>query len=469
MDTDFKSKVEDLYNRSYKIFDRAELFNARRSGSEYHVDIPKDYEEDFFAVVERVTLNLMQDKDNFYGYFLFQMDRKIRFDIDSPSGINFKNAKFVLYINPVLFLQLGMNEMKSTIKHEILHVLSLHLIRIKELKGKVSTLALNLAMDITVNQYLDCLPPYAVTLSSVNLKYNLDMKQFNTLKYYAQNIQGELDLNDEDKNGSEDDSKHNEDTNYGFTPETSHNIWEESSDVDEGTVRDFTEKYIRSAEKGTLSVHVQSLVDKLRNSRPSIPWNIYLKKLLGTVLSGKKKTITIRNRRQPYRLELKGELRNHKAEIVVAIDISGSISNEEFKQAMREVLGIVKNYDHKISVIECDNDIRRVYSVKNERDIKDRKMQGGGTRFSPVFKYCNKNRIDLLIYFTDGKGEKKLDMMPTGYKVLWILSGRSEKLSLQKPYGAVKKLKKVAIVDSCVDLKDIKTDGYSMNNQEPIF
>ena len=54
---------------------------------------------------------------------------------------------------------------------------------------------------------------------------------------------------------------------------------------------------------------------------------------MGTVESNKKKTITRRNRRQPNRLDLRGELRNHKAEIAVAIDISGSISDEEFKQA----------------------------------------------------------------------------------------------------------------------------------------
>ena len=37
----------------------------------------------------------------------------------------------------------------------------MHLIRAKELKDKYSTLAINMAMDIVVNQYLDYLPPYA--------------------------------------------------------------------------------------------------------------------------------------------------------------------------------------------------------------------------------------------------------------------------------------------------------------------
>ena len=56
-----------------------------------------------------------------------------------------------------------MEQMQSTIKHEILHVLSQHLIRLKDFKDKYSTLALNLAMDVVVNQCLDCLCPYSIT------------------------------------------------------------------------------------------------------------------------------------------------------------------------------------------------------------------------------------------------------------------------------------------------------------------
>ena len=77
--------------------------------------------------------------------------------------------------------------------------------------------------------------------------------------------------------------------------------------------------------------------------------------------------------------------------------------------------------------------------------------------------------INLLVYFTDGKGEKKLGVIPRGYKVLWVISGRGDELSLKKPHGAVKKLKKIEVKDTSVDMKDVRTDGYSMNNQEPIF
>ena len=57
----------------------------------------------------------------------------------------------------------------------------------------------------------------------------------------------------------------------------------------------------------------------------------------------------------------------------------------------------------------------------------------------------NEKKINLLVYFTDGKGENKLRVLPKGYKILWVISGRGDKLSLKEPYGAVKKLSKVKI------------------------
>lgn len=469
MESYFERRVNKLYQQVNKLIDSAEMYKAKRNGEKFQPEITKEFKEDFFKLVDKVILNLMEDKDNFYGYFLFQMGREIRFDITSASGVNFKGAKYVIYFNPILFLQLNMKQMETTIKHEIHHVLSLHLSRVKELKNKYSTLTVNLAMDIVVNQYLDNLPPYSTTLKGVNLKYNLNMEAYNTLEYYAEKIQSELDLMEENDEGEEDDSQMTNSMVESYNPEKMHDMWQESDEFDEKTLREFAEKVINASQKGTIPSQVESLIANLKNSQGEIPWNIMLKKLMGTVESNKKKTITRRNRRQPNRLDLRGEIRNHKSEIAVAIDISGSISNEEFKQAIKEVLSIVKNYNHEITIIECDKEVKRVYKAKSVRDIKERLTSGGATKFTPVFEYANNTKCNLLIYFTDGKGEKKLEVVPRGYRTLWVISGRGDELSLDESYGPVKKLSNVEVKDTELELKDVKTDGYSMNNQEPIF
>ena len=70
----------------------------------------------------------------------------------------------------------------------------MHLLRSKELKNKYSTLAINMAMDIVVNQYLNYLPPYATTLQSVNSSYSLKLEPYESFEYYVEKIQTELDL-----------------------------------------------------------------------------------------------------------------------------------------------------------------------------------------------------------------------------------------------------------------------------------
>ena len=463
----FEKQTKELYDRAIKIIDITQMLKSNKKREKFHISTDEDFKKDFFHIIDKVNLSLMEDKENFYGYFLFQMGREIRFDITSATSINFKDAKYVMYFNPIIFLELNMEQMQSTIKHEILHVLSQHLIRLKDFKDKYSTLALNLAMDVVVNQCLDCLCPYSITLEYINNKYNLNLEKFKTFEYYLEKIQTELDLQEENDEGEIVDN--NENVAVDFDAEKTHDIWEECIEIDEKILRDFTEKFADNAKKGSVPTYIENMIKSLKNSKGELPWNLYLKKLMGAIEANKKKTITRRNRRQPNRLDLRGELRGHKAEIAVAIDISGSISDEEFKQAIKEVLTIVKSHNQEITIIECDKEIKRTYKVKSPKDIKERVASGGGTKFLPVFEYANNKKINLLIYFTDGKGEEKLEIKPRGYKTLWVISGRGEKLSLQEPFGVVKKLSKVEIKQDVIDMSDVRSDGYSMNNQEPIF
>lgn len=467
MGTYFDTLAAGLYEQANTI--AAVFLKKKRSDAKAKLYIPQEFSEEFFSLVDKVNVSLMEDKDNFYGYFLLQMTREIRFDISSPTGVNFKGACYVIYFNPLIFLNLTLKQMETTIKHEILHIVSLHLVRAKEFKAGYSPLAINTAMNLVVNTYLDNLPPYAVTLEWVNLNYSLKLLPFEPFEYYVEKLQTAIDLLETDKDETADEENTTEKIETGYDPEKTHDIWEESSDIDEKTLTEFTEKFVIHAQKGSMPNYVENLLAALKNSKGELPWNIYLKRLMGTVESNKKKTITRRNRRQPDRLDLRGQLRSHKAKIAVALDISGSISDEEFQQAIKEVFAIVKNYKHELTIIECDNEIRRVYKVQSAKDVKERSHIRGGTKFTPVFEYANANKLDLLVYFTDGKGEDELQTTPKGYKTMWVISGKENNLSLKKAYGAVKKLTNIETKDTALDMSHVSfRDGYSMNDQEKI-
>ena len=214
---------------------------------------------------------------------------------------------------------------------------------------------------------------------------------------------------------------------------------------------------------------IKDLLKGLTSKENQLPWQVYLSRLMGRLESNKKKTIMRRNRRQPNRLDLRGELRNHRPEIAVAIDVSGSMSDGEFVNAIKEVLAIVKHYHHEILLIECDDKIRKSYKVKSEKEIQERSKEREGTLFSPVIEYLNQRKVNLLIYFTDGKGENYLKTQPKGYDILWVLSGKEEELSLKKIYGTVKKLIKKEENKEIADMHSVRSDGYSMQSQQPNF
>ena len=103
-----------------------------------------------------------------------------------------------------------------------------------------------------------------------------------------------------------------------------------------------------------------------------------------------------------------------KMHIAVAIDTSGSMSDKDIQYAFNEIFHLLSSYKFTITIIQCDAKINRVDFISKKRDLKDINIQGrGGTCFTPVFEYLNniKNgtRPDILVYFTDGYGERYID------------------------------------------------------------
>ena len=145
------------------------------------------------------------------------------------------------------------------------------------------------------------------------------------------------------------------------------------------------------------------------------------------------------NRRQPERFDLSGAVDDKVLKIVVAIDTSGSMSDSMIGQVMNEIFAILAKRKHDITVIECDAEVRRVYKAKTPADIKKKVAGLGGTWFSPVIDYINKDkyfRDALLIYFTDGYGEREIPK-PRTYRNIWVVIDDARHLSLKEPYGTV--------------------------------
>ena len=107
--------------------------------------------------------------------------------------------------------------------------------------------------------------------------------------------------------------------------------------------------------------------------------------------------------------------------ILVAIDTSGSVSNDELVEFFNEIRHIHKT-GTEITVLQCDTQINSIEKYNPKKDIK---VQGrGGTEFDPVLEYYNKNnkKFTCLVYLTDG--ECYTTVTPRG-RMLWVISSRA--------------------------------------------
>ncbi|MBQ4328287.1 MAG: hypothetical protein IJC27_01025 [Lentisphaeria bacterium] len=120
--------------------------------------------------------------------------------------------------------------------------------------------------------------------------------------------------------------------------------------------------------------------------------------------------------------------RNPKLEVVIALDTSGSISGEDFRNFFGEITAVVQSFpNYELTLVQCDSRIEKVEKFSREKPFSKTvplTLYGrGGTSFSPVFEYVKNEKINpkVLIYYTDG-GDAHFPEKPPAYPVIWALT-----------------------------------------------
>ena len=392
------------------------------------------YDSKFLRLIEILVIEMMENEDAFFGSFMVQTKRNVDVTIEWPIVTIPVTDGFKMSFNPKSFLSYNKNEMKALIKHEIYHIMFNHYERERDLRQRYDKLAVNIALDISINQFIKNIPMEYTRIHNINMKYNLDLKENMSCEYYAEILHKAI--NDK-KEPLKIDTKDKNEINI----KNAHDLWWQSS-ISQEISRNLAKTVAINSYNGKAPDEIGKIILGYEE-KAEISWQKLLKNMIPSLRAGRKSTITRRNRRQPERLDLKGELANNIPEILVAIDISASMTDDEINKIMIEILEIAQSRGNIITVIECDDEIRRIYKIKSIKDIKKRKRNNGSTKFSPVFKYIKANNMRnvILIYFTDGVGEKELEVRPINKNNIWVLTGKEE-LSLSKSYGIIKRISK---------------------------
>lgn len=183
--------------------------------------------------------------------------------------------------------------------------------------------------------------------------------------------------------------------------------------------------------RGSLQGNIIDQINKL-NEPPQIKWQSLIVKQIGKQVCGKRKSPNRLNRRDPKSIYKKGNLNDRLHPIVVAFDVSGSVSNKELMYFLNELQALSDKMKLPITYIQFDWDIQNVETIAPNEKPSFNLHGRGGTSFQPVFDYLKDEQYPKetqLFIFTDGGGEREINNR--GYKKYqWIISG-NQYLSVQ--------------------------------------
>jgi predicted metal-dependent peptidase len=421
---------------------------------------------------------LISSEDRFYGNFLLELNGPvIDFSKNAPASISVKSP-FTLYVNPLRWVDLSnglsytFGNVLGDIIHEILHVVFGHPADYIVLKDEISDFKIfNYAADAPVNDTIlndsrDSkiikLTKDVITSSTIKeITKNPTVKSMEDIYYYYDLIKNHNFNNEDNRNSKKNSTNKNESnfksdsrgkisTRFNETPDGDGTFGiGEDDEYDDVKIK--TREKVRvvwdtlnEKDRERLSSNIKTAIKDLFEIDKA-DWEELFSRYISTLPNGYKRAPFRPNRMQPHRYDLRGKITDKIVDVVTVIDTSASMVEEDLRFIITQIRDIMKGRNSSIRIIECDTKIGRNYVINDFSDFNFDITGGGGTQFSPVFEYMNDNvqefQDTLVLYLTDGGGERELSVKPINDKIIWlIIDGPEEQLSLSEPYGDVRSL-----------------------------
>ena len=181
----------------------------------------------------------------------------------------------------------------------------------------------------------------------------------------------------------------------------------------------------QAIQAGKLGGSMARIVDHLL--QPQLPWRMLLAHYM-TSVARDDYSFAHPSRREGSAI-LPG-MRSQHIDLIIALDTSGSISDEEMREFVSEVNAIKGQVGARITLHACDDKLAQegpwTFEPWEEIRLPAQWHGGGGTKFTPLFNWAdNRDRPpQLLLYFTDAKGE--FPQHEPAYPVLWLVKGKEK-------------------------------------------
>jgi predicted metal-dependent peptidase len=386
----------------------------------------------------KAIVGVAREKE-FYGHVIQQFEKVYVGDghaVSTAAVGRQKGERFIkLYLNEGFFRNVwetesgknGENPQKAAqklsgiIEHEILHVVVGHLTLVLPDKTRRA-----IAVDCVVNQLISSERRPSGCVMPERYGMPADM----TAVWYYNALKGNGQFDKDCRDGV---------FGIGGVMDwalSSHGLWEDVSE--DAVLKELIRDIVRKAKDvtsvqgwGDLSSGVVEAINGLLEKKPSVvPWQKVLRTFCASVADD---FLDYTQKRESRRFGVRpGTKKGDTLNLAVAIDTSGSISNQQLQKFMNEIRWIWKN-GAEVTVFEADARVVRSYRFRGKFDGE---VHGrGGTNLEPALEAAEKGRFDGLIYFTDFQAPK----IARRYKinVLWLLSEELQKSYWPCDWGRV--------------------------------
>lgn len=330
------------------------------------------------------------------------------------------------FYNPAFIQKLDNKELEFLMGHEILHMIYDHIARVGSRDQQLSNIAQDYVVNADLIEYkvgrkitsVPCLYDKKYTGWTWEAVYD-DLYEKAEKIDIDQLVQQMLDQHLADQgNGDSGDDKDDENKKSSNRPH--------HSDAELEKLRKEIKQAILEAAQsvgaGNMPAGIQRLVNSLTDHRMN--WRELLQQRIQSMFKSDF-TWNRPNRRSSHMdAILPGLKPGEQVDVCVAIDVSGSISDQQAKDLLSEVSGIIQSFDeYRVHVMTFDTAVYnpQVFASDGIDSIDQYEIKGGGgTDFSCVWEYLQENDIvpKQLIMFTDGydcgdKGAKYEGYCPT--------------------------------------------------------
>ena len=352
------------------------------------------------------------NKHSFYGLLLMNA----KFGLDLKCNTAYTDGKRICF-SPEFMNELSDSELEFVLMHEILHIVLKHCQRGKNFNN----LLFNIACDIVVNSNI--LKSNDMDVSSITIKSEgepsmhiaPDGKEgwyYTTEEVYYMLCNNLI--------------------NQGFKSFDNHDNWKasdkDSNEWDERLVSTISALNETSRYNSKIPLEAFRKYNNLIN--PQINWREVLKDFLSKEVCDYSFTPPDRRFEGDFFMpDFNEEDDVLKLNVVFVIDTSGSITEAQLSCALAEVKSAINESNHLEGYVMCLDTKTYDPTTINEFDINTfEALGGGGTSFIEFFNGLDEiknkmdNKLDLIIFITDGYDEFPKEEVSKNIPVLWIIN-----------------------------------------------